>query len=368
MIDASLYQPIFLTVTFLLCFWQSYRLSKVTDFYYLQDGTINQYRTGLCWLFILILFLGTRPINGASFPDMVAYAREYGKAAYHIDHVRFEPVWTGLMYICHEILGLSVTVFFITTCILIIGLRYLVCKRLFGCNVYTAFLFLITSFTFWGDATNIIRSAIARSIVLLAIVYFFYGDKRSLIKGIICFLLAFYCHTSSALLIGCFLLSLYFIKNIRYSLWIWLFCLVLSLVAGGWFEHFFVSLGLDDRIQGYFTGNYSGFSHAGFRWDFLLYSIIPILLGIYVQSKGYADKIYAVLLNTYILSNAFWVLVIRAEFSDRFAALSWTLYPFVIAYPLLNIQIWKEQQKKLAIGLLLNVSFLVLMQLYYALR
>lgn len=146
--------------------------------------------------------------------------------------------------------------------------------------------------------------------------------------------------------------------------------LVLGVVSccGGWFEQIFVSLQLDDRIQGYFTKDYSQFSHAGFRWDFLLYSIVPILLGKYITDRGCEDRIYSVLLNTYILANAFWVLVIRAEFSDRFAALSWTLYPFVIAYPLLKLQIWEHQQRKAALGLLLNVGFLVFLQLYYAIR
>lgn len=368
MMDAALYQPVFLTVTFLLCFWQSYRLSKVADFEYLQDGTFEQYRTGLLWLIIVVIFLGTRPVSGHYFSDMATYAHQYEKAIYKISNIRFEPIWTGFQYFCHEILNLSLTAYFVVTCFLIIGLRYLVCKKMFDGNVYTAFLFLITSFSFWGDATNIIRSAIARSLVLLAFVYFFYGNKINLLKGILLFFIAFFCHSSSGLLMGCFLLAFYVVKDIKFCLWIWALCLTLSLLAGGWFEHFFVSLGLDDRIQGYFTNDYSQFSHAGFRWDFLLYSLIPIVLGIYIKSKGLEDRVYSVFLNTYILSNAFWVLVIRAEFSDRFAGLSWTLYPFVIAYPLINLYIWNNQQKKLALGLFLNVSFLVLMQLYYLFR
>ena len=38
----------------------------------------------------------------------------------------------------------------------------------------------------------------------------------------------------------------------------------------------------------------------------------------------------------YILANTFWILVIRANFSDRFAYLSWFIYSAVLIYPLVT--------------------------------
>ena len=46
-----------------------------------------------------------------------------------------------------------------------------------------------------------------------------------------------------------------------------------------------------------------------------------------------ADPFYASLVNAYLLTNALWVLVIHASFSNRFAYLSWFMMPWVLLYP-----------------------------------
>ena len=45
------------------------------------------------------------------------------------------------------------------------------------------------------------------------------------------------------------------------------------------------------------------------------------------------DPFYARLINTYLLANALWVLAIHANFSNRFAYLSWFMMPWVLLYP-----------------------------------
>ena len=101
------------------------------------------------------------------------------------------------------------------------------------------------------------------------------------------------------------------------------------------------------------------FSHTGFRWDFLLYSMMPIVLGYYVVIKrGIQDRTYTILLNTYTLANAFWVMVIRANYSNRFAYLSWFMYPIVLAYPLLRLDVWGDMQgKRLKQIMLAHIGF-----------
>ena len=129
-----------------------------------------------------------------------------------------------------------------------------------------------------------------------------------------------------------------------------------------------MGLGFDDRMDGYLSGNdYSGFSHAGFRWDFLLYSMMPICLGYYIViKKGIRDRIYEILLTTYTLANAFWVMVIRAQFSDRFAYLSWFMYAIVLAYPLFRMDIWGNRQGNIARVILnIHLSFTLFMNLIY---
>ena len=56
-------------------------------------------------------------------------------------------------------------------------------------------------------------------------------------------------------------------------------------------ENFFAGLGFDDRLNSYITSDEydDQFSDVGFRWDFLLYSVMPIILGWYVVIK---KKVY----------------------------------------------------------------------------
>ena len=97
---------------------------------------------------------------------------------------------------------------------------------------------------------------------------------------------------------------------------------------------------ISDRVYEYFTTapELGTFSMIGFRWDFLLYGSVPILEGIYfVFKRKYNNQFYCILLSTYILTNAFWVLINEVPFSDRFAYLSWFMMPVVIIYPILSI-------------------------------
>ena len=92
---------------------------------------------------------------------------------------------------------------------------------------------------------------------------------------------------------------------------------------------------------------------AGFRIDFIIYSIMPIIMVWYVTIKrNFKDLTYNIIASTYILANAFWVMLIRSEQSNRFAYLSWFLYPIVIAYPLLRMNIWEDQDRKAGLILL----------------
>ena len=142
--------------------------------------------------------------------------------------------------------------------------------------------------------------------------------------------------------------SLYIIHKFKTAYTFWIVSIFLSLILGNTVANLFASLGFDDRMSGYLNNTEalsSEFSSSGFRWDFLIYSSMPIVLGYYViVKKGIRNLTYEFLLNTYILSNAFWVIVIRAAFSNRFAYLSWFLYPIVVAYPLLKLPIWENNQ------------------------
>ena len=87
----------------------------------------------------------------------------------------------------------------------------------------------------------------------------------------------------------------------------------------------------------------SNFSSIGFRWDFVLYSASAVFAGYYfIIKRGFKDSFYTHLWGTYMIANAFWILVIRANFSNRFAYLSWFLMAIVIAYPMFKVKFWNN--------------------------
>lgn len=148
------------------------------------------------------------------------------------------------------------------------------------------------------------------------------------------------------------------------AIYLWFGCIVISLIAGGTFQNLFISIGFDERMSSYSSiedDSMSAFSHTGFRWDFLLYSAMPVLLAMVVRNKGIYDSNFTLLANTYIIANSFWVLVCRVAFSNRFAYLSWFLYALVIAYAVIRIPIWNNQDRIAGWILIAHTSFTFIM-------
>lgn len=365
MIPDYAYNWIYIITILVLCLFQFIRIRRYSSFGDLYNRTDSVF-SSLLLVICFILFFGLRPVS-YEFGDMSGYAASYESKIYEVSEIRNEPVWVMIQYICNR-LGFSTCFWFLFIAALSIGLKCYGCRKIFKNHIYIAVLFVLSSFSFWGGAVNVIRNNLALSFAFIGVLTFF-GNRKSKFGALFLLLLAFYTHTSSFLLIGCFIISYYLMRNIKWCIYVWFVCLLFSLTANSFFENLFISLGFDNRLEGYLTNvDYTGFAHAGFRWDFLLYSIMPIWLGWYVIRQCEVDILYKVLMNTYILTNAFWLLVIRAQFSDRFAAISWSLYPIVIAYPILKFKIWKRQPIKVSNILLIHVLFLLAMKIMYTLR
>ena len=142
----------------------------------------------------------------------------------------------------------------------------------------------------------------------------------------------------------------WFYNRPKVFLYFWFISIILSLAFPGFWENLFAGIIEDDRAS-YLTAeaDKSVFSRIGFRWDFLLYSATGVFAGFYyLFRKKFNDKVYFRLFNTYLFANAFWILVIRANFSNRFAYLSWFMLALVIIYPWLKNYFVKAQERKLA--------------------
>lgn len=315
---------------------------------------------------IVILFFGTRPVSYA-FSDTALYGHLFTniETLADSDTMNSEGAFTWLMLVCRPFMDASG--FMLVVAIGYVSFMLFACLKLMPNNTLAAVLFNLGSFSFYSYGTNGIRNGLACSMILLGLAFMTKNRKEQIIGIAIC-AVASYIHRSTSLPFLTAVVSLYIIRNFKTSYTFWIASIFLSLILGNTVANLFASLGFDDRMSGYLNNTEalsSEFSSSGFRWDFLLYSSMPIILGYYIIIKrGIRNRTYEFLLNTYILSNAFWVIVIRAAFSNRFAYLSWFLYPIVIAYPLLRLPVWESNQGKYFKRILLaNFGFTYIMWL-----
>jgi hypothetical protein len=280
------------------------------------------------------------------------------------DDTAREWIWAKLTYYCSQ--NVSLSTYFAIICAGYFGFAFIACKKLTPNNVLVTFLFFLGAFSTSSYAVNGIRNGLACSVALAAIA-FLATSRKTLPLAIALSIAAVGIHKSTMLPIAALFTSAYFIKSFKTAYYLWIASIFISLVAGGTVTSFFAGLGFDDRFSHYAIGHMDTerFLHRGFRWDFLIYSMMPIVLGYYtVIKRNIYDRTYLILLNTYTLANAFWVMIIRANYSNRFAYLSWFMYPIVLAYPLLKLNIWgPEQGKRLAQIMLAQVAFTWIMGL-----
>lgn len=295
---------------------------------------------------------------------------------YHVNYVgqqedfhtidwNIEWGWSLIITICRW-LGFSAFDWFMLILTIYIGSQLLVCRLLMRGKEWTAMLFFVYAFTFMGGAVNGLRIGLASAIILLAIVLL---DKERFWKVIAVLLMIFAIslHKSASLPVSAILIAWLCRLPIHVGLIVWVVSIPVSLLTGNAFAEWFASFDIDDRMTNYVYGQQEEelmafFSHTGFRWDFLLYSMAPVVFVVYLMFvRNFKDRLLGIIANGYLIANAFWILVIRASYSNRFASLSWFLFPLLLAYPLLRFKIWEDQDRKVGWILLAYASFTFLM-------
>ncbi len=131
---------------------------------------------------------------------------------------------------------------------------------------------------------------------------------------------------------------------------VWLLAIPVAFFFGNGLEtaisSFFDIIGLSDkRTENLFVEELDGQAVSrSFRLDFIIYSGVAVFLGYYYTvKKKFSDIFYARLLNTYLIANTVWILMIYAAYTNRTAYLSWFIMPLVLIYPLLKAQFVRKQ-------------------------
>lgn len=302
------------------------------------------------------LYMGLRPISWY-FGDMVVYNQSFEKYQYGIPMIQSNDyIFELFLYSCSKVMSAS-TFFLLCTLLYVLPL-WAVCKKWFKEYSFYAFLAVVGSFSFWAYGTNGIRNGIATSLFLYAL------SREKLVFKVLFVIVAIGFHKSIGIPAAALVLT-YFYADVKKYFYGWLACIPLSLVSGGFWEGLFAGLMTDERVSYLttFKDEYKdSFSSSGFRWDFLLYSASAVYVAyFFIFKKKFQDPIYNRLVCIYLAVNGFWILVIRASFSNRFAYLSWFMMAIVIVYPFLTkIQV-KKQHQVLGFILLAYFSFTYLM-------
>lgn len=309
---------------------------------------------GFVFLCFVILYMGTRPIS-FTFADMAVYALEFQDYANGAPlNTNKELVFGLFMKFCSGLM--SAEVFFLLCAFLYVYPLYLASKKLFNDYWFYALFILVISFSFWAYGTNGIRNGLATSLFIYALS----RDKKSLTYAFI--VLSVLIHTSLIIPTIAYVITLFY-KNVKLYLFAWLVAIPLSFAMGSFWENFFLGLGLieEDRVIGYFSDDQAYLDNivaikVGFRWDFLMYSAIGVVAGYYyIVKKQFEDVFYNRLFAIYMMCNTLWILVIRANFSNRFAYLSWFLLGLLLIYPLIRVKLFSRQH--IVIGRMLFFYF-----------
>lgn len=357
-----IYKPLFLHFVVFLSVLQAVQRTPDT----LSEKFKNNDRFWIIIISIsLVLWLGLRPINVA-FQDTCNYAIMYSYLSINEPGYEGKGDWLfmSIMYWFKKN-GLGVNLFFLFVEAVYMYCSAYVCTRLFKFRPMVAYVAILASFSFYSYAVNGLRQGMACAIMLVVLALV--KDKKWILSGILGYF-AVGTHNSVLLLIAAIVLA-FFYKNTKVYFSVWLVCIVLSAFSSGMMEAIFQSIGFLDtgRSAEYLdnaNADMSQFSSVGFRYDFLLYSAIPIFLGVYEVYKGYKDDDYKLILNTYIITNSFWVLVNRSWLSNRIAYLSWFMYAIVLIYPYLKQNNVPYRQRKLFFVLLGNAAFSYVMWLF----
>lgn len=324
------------------------------------DDENNLYSSIL--LLITILFIGLRdPLGSWKYlGDTATYTNMFSEISWEKLSNSRDFGFDFFMYFCAQIM--TVRWFYLLCATLYAGLPYLAFKKWFGNRAWMALLAYVVTLSFWSFGINGLRNGLGAA-------FFIYGISliNNPLKMSIWFILSMSLHKSMLLPIGAFLLTRY-VQNSIFFIRIWLLAIPVAFFYGNNMEAFinnvFGFIGLSDRrTENLFVNELDGQAVSrSFRLDFIIYSSVAVILGYYyVIKKKFDNKFYSRLLNTYLIANSVWILMIYATYTNRTAYLSWFLMPILLLYPLMTVRLVKHQNQWVFWIIISSLTFTLMM-------
>ena len=303
---------------------------------------------GIILLILSWWYTGVRPINKEG--DSALYSTIYNLVLRHewtdIKGFESEGFWATVEYACLNARMSASQWFQVIAGFYFFGFGVAIWKWMRR-NFTSAFIFTISAMSFWAYATNGLRSGMAAALGTAGLAFFTNAknpkDILSIAIAVTLMFLSSITHNSMWLFFAASLAA-WLLPSKKMPYYVWGVCLLLSPLSGSLIMELGEELISDMRLAYYQDADMTIFSRNGWRWDFILYSTIPVVWSWYIINKRkLADKRYIIITEVYVLCNAAWLLVNSVPFSNRFAYISWCIYPFVMCYPLFKMRISKYQ-------------------------
>lgn len=356
MINGIYYQTIYLLI---LIFFSISCYSQYKQNYSIVDKP----KAAFIYALFLALFIGLRPYLDV-LTDTV------GLSYYYNAHKGFDFIFSMdvenplfdnfLLFMASKGLDFSWFLTIMST-IYFIG-RYIALKKLFPSHVWAAYLLFLASFITYTSSVNGFKAGAAASFFCIAIAY-----RKKWVLTLLFLVLSITTHHSIIVCAVGFLITTFY-KNTKIYMVGWLVALALALLHVKYFQVLFGGVAGDKGASYLLSEN--GAWMTGMRYDFVLYSAMPIILGWYLlfKKKIQIDETYQFILNLYIIVNTVWLLCMYANFTNRIAALSWFMYSIVLGYPFLsegNIGQFIEKNRTFSIIFAIHLSFTAFMTFIY---
>ena len=301
----------------------------------------------MVFTFLMVFFIGLRPVSADYFVDMDTYDVTYnvmmGNDFIYLGGEGSNLLFDSLFGFMASMEIPSMYFFLVIAAIYFICISW-ACSLLFPNDRLTSILVYLSAFSTYAYATNGIKAGAAAALFLVALAFY---QKREWFMVVLFALLSLGFHYSMMVPIAAFLVCL-FVKNPRVFLGIWVASFFLSLFHVTFFQELFATI-MNEHGAEYLLGGggYVKEIFGGFRIDFVLYSIVPMVVGVIaIEKKKIESESYVFLLNLYTLINAVWLLCMYSDYTNRIAYLSWMLYPIVLIYPFLNEE-WEGPKYKI---------------------
>ena len=323
-----------------------------------SDRLVNEKHTPAWGYFItivIILYIGLRPLH--KYGDSWLYSTMFNLVQTgqwrSFNSIESEWLWEKIEYffIDHS----TCQMWFLCIAGLYIGCMGIAVRRWFPKNFTLAMMFAFTALSFHAYGTNGLRNGLSTSVALMALSFLF-TEKRRYFFSFLLLYCAISIHSSAAMITASAMVALYF-HNARTNTIIWIICILISTVFSDSIVNLMTHILGEGRMSFYSELDNTFYVNKGFRYDFILYSSIPIILGWIVCVKNnLRDGIYEYLLATYTIANSGWVLINTIAYSNRFAYLSWFLYPVLLAYPFLKFRFMEYQSRMAGLLLLFHLA------------